>query len=287
MRFAPFAYSLLLASCVLTGACDKNGRHTRSPEDPVAFGTQPSQVGDREKGEYTVALDLSYKLRDVGDQLLHTNLGLSAEFDTEVTAIADGLPSIANVSYRRSREYRVDASGVDDTETWVAGRSYTVEWAGGTSAYGTAEGKSPRREEIAALDRDFARFGSSGSLQAQLRGKTLDVGDTLSVTPGEVMDRFPRSTAEMMQLRLVGFERGCGDRQTAVFDATVAVTTEFWEGVAISSLSGKAEIDVATARPIHIELSGPAKVMRDYGRAPNGEGKATFEATFARAATCR
>jgi hypothetical protein len=260
---------------VSLGACEKSSPGTTTPSGAVLFGSEGSKVGAIEVGEYTVKLDLDYTLEGLAGPRVSTSILRSARYRTEFTAARDGLPIEAKVTYLDGRDYEVDVSGVEDDKTWVSGNSYAIR----VNGFETASGQSVRREEREALDRDFQRFGETGALQAQLRGKSLSVGEVVRLTPGEVMDRFPEANARLLDLRLVGFEQRCG-RQIAIFDASVTVTSEFTEGVTEVALTGQAKFDVASARPVSFALKGAAVVFLEYGRPQNGDGTGSFQAAF-------
>lgn len=265
------------------GACVKKSSGTSSPTGALVFGTEDSKVGAIEVGEYAATLDLNYLLEGLPGPRVHTSILQSARYRTEFLTIKDGLPIEAKVTYLDGREYEVDISGVDDRKTWVSGNSYTIRDDG---LY-TASGARVRREETEALNRDFKRFGDTGALQAQLRGKRLAVGEAVRLTPGELMDRFPDANSQMLELRLVGSEQRCG-RQLATFDASITITSEFAEGVTEVALTGQAKFDVATARPVSFALKGAAVVYLEYGRRKTGDGTGSFQATFDPAAgRCR
>lgn len=275
---APLVQQLLFGGvlAVSVGGCAKNAPGTTTPSGPVQFGTEQSKVGAGEVGDYAVTLDLTHGFDGHQGPIVNTNIQRSARYRTQFVAVRDGLPIEADVTYLAGRDYVVDDGGTEDDETWVSGNTYLIRENG----FQTNRGEAVRREEREALGRDFERMGGTGALQAQLRGKSLAVGDVVRLTPGEIMDRFPDARAQMLELRLVGVRSHCG-RQIAVFDASTVVTSEFWGGVTDVALAGKAEFDVATARPVSFALEGTAVVFADHGSSPNGEGTGSFKAQFA------
>ena len=289
----PSIAGLLLSICSIVGSvsaagCDKNGPRTRTPRGPLAFGTSAAAVGDREGTEYTVKLDLTYEVPFEGEQ--HHSFLRSAQYDSEVLEVRRGLPTAVRVAYRSGREAMIDEYGVDDDETRVGGNRYLVRYEKrDIDIEKESRGKHHASEKM-QLAVDFTRFGGPGALRAQLRGKQLEVGDRVDLSPGEVMDRFaephwgsPSQTADvtsrMLSLELTGVRERCG-RAVAVFDAAMSLTSEFSDGLATAALTGRAEFDVETARPVSIQLRGPVAVAPERGAQDIGEGSASFDARF-------
>ena len=278
--------SLIFASFALLSVvgCER-GTTTRVPSAPLTFGTEPVAVGEVAQVERRGTLSVEFRYLDgsIGGPIT-IQVELSNTHEARVKEVFDGLASAVEVGYVRAREYWGGTEGPIEEHVGVTGNRYLVYSDGGSLDTARADGgRIQSTREVEQLDRDFELLGSPGSLRAQLRGRTVEPGVAIEVTPAEISGLLPDADADLAKLTLVGLEQQCG-REVAVFDATLRTTVWFRRAGARAELQGTLRADVATGQPMAFDFEGPV-VMVDgenrsgAGATVEGKGKAALYAT--------
>ncbi|MCX4247166.1 hypothetical protein [Paraliomyxa miuraensis] len=268
---------------MVASACDKPGEPTRRPSGAVTFGEQATKVGDVFTGDFTAKIDVEHTADGAPSETVHENLLFHSVYELTVLEVDQGLPETVQVHYTGGREYVLSMGDLEDDDHDHLGD--TLEASEGSYRRKGGGGLSDHHDEL-VLDRDVGRIGTPGTIQAQLRGKSLTAGDTLQLTPGEIRDRFNGEDGTMLTLQLTGLTQRC-KREAAVFRAEVEVAAEIENAVVYMKLSGSIEVDVATAMPLTMSLEGPAETAFEFDMARNGGGTASLSGSFGPKGACR
>jgi hypothetical protein len=278
-----FQAALAALGLVVASACDKQAGRTRRPSGTVTFGEQATKVGDSFTGDFTAKIDVEHTADDAPSEIIRENLLFHSVYELTVLEVDRGLPEAVQVHYTGGREYVLSMGDLEDDDHKHLGD--TLEASEGSYQRKGGGGLGDHHGAL-VLDRDVGQIGTPGTIQAQLRGKSLSAGDTLQLTPGEIRDRFNGEDGSMLTLQLTGLTQRC-KREAAVFRAELEVVAEIEQGVVYMKLSGNIEVDLATAMPLTVSLEGPAETALDFDRVRNGGGTASLSGSFGPKGACR
>ncbi len=251
--------------------CEKAGRGLQRPSGATMFGQQTVSVGDTFEGEFIAKIDVGHPSYDgPPHRTVNENLLFHSAYVMQVLEVERGLPEAVSIQYTGGREYTLADGDLTDDDHALLGR--TVEASEG-SFRRPGGGRLGSSWEDLVASRDAGRIGTPGTIQAQLRGKSFTVGQSVRLTPGEIMDRLDGETASMLELRFVGLRERCG-QTVGSFEASLEVAADIEDGVMLSHLTGSIEVDVATAMLVHVALEGASETAEDFDEPPNG-GKGT------------
>jgi hypothetical protein len=138
----------------------------------------------------------------------------------------------------------------------LAGKRY-LAWAEGGAIKATHEdGSAVSPEELDELSQDLDELGKPRPMDEIIAARTWKVGEPYSFTADELArlnatksERTPRGTAMSLELREVAGGR-------AVFAMKTSMQLE-GKATMKMEMNGTATLDVATGRPLAVELGGP------------------------------
>ena len=277
------ALVLALSFTTLVGACDKKPKAKEAPPPAMVkmpADTTPPVVAPPGATAAPIAAGLKLPLaeRKVGVRWTKTddltsNMVLTAPGDRKVTIVGkrhyrdefevvelgpDGMMMKLKASYPEREEGETVDGKAKPKPTPIAGKSYIV-WAKDGKVEATlADGGAVSPEELAELADDLDELGKPRPMDHFMSGRTWKIGEPYQLTADQLAqlaavkgDKAPKQVGITLTLTSV-------DAGTAVFAMQTAMQVDGKADLKID-LSGKISVDVATGRPMAVELSGPLK----------------------------
>ncbi len=284
IRLARLPFVLLTVLALQTSALGES----------VTFSKRPSEVGDVSRQAIDCNLEADLIISQGGQLVESSRQGLQRKQDREFTVLElqQGRPGRARMTYHCSSQVSTrqgEEPNVRDEP--VSGNSYIVTRTGQELQITDVDGHVPSAEEMAILQSNLQAFGLPNPLADFFDGKTVVVGQTVSLPHHLARELlgFTGTVGEIKRfsLKFVRVER-VGGARCAIFETLVQTTSQD-KGHMTLLMKGRLILEIDTCRTVGISMKGPVVVSETHGPAQaqftvstQGEMNVAVRATYAR-----
>lgn len=245
----------------------------RSPAQSVQFARRPSQIGDQVEQMIAHEMQLTTKWRQ-GNEIVNTTTAAAKNHQRRLvstTQVVNGRTQAVLLRYLEAADQRSSSEQQPETSqpttSPVVGKAYRCQRDGEKLIITDEQGNAPPPDEFEIVSADLESVGRPSPLAEFLGGRTVAVGETLSV-PVEMADRvlglqskFGKLTRFDLTLREVRLEGGA---QCAVFQASIEAVSNDSSQLRMI-VSGPLVVQLDTCRAVRTSLAGPIAMSESRG----------------------
>jgi hypothetical protein len=270
-------------SAVQRTAFVRSGNNGQLP--PVRFGRNAARVGDRTEQKLTFEMRLTTSLRQ-GNQIVEKNqttMRIDQQRVVTTTEVADGRAMSVMVRYvaatkqmavieqpASGNEPSAGSNAMPQTVQPVHGKMYRCKREGGEDGklhVFDEAGQDPPSDELEIVSQNMEMIGRANPLAEFLAGKTVAIGETLSLPQDaadrlfNLGDRFGEVNRFELTLRKTLM---ADDVPCAEFVARIDAASNDSSQMRLQ-VEGPLVVQIATCRAVRTELSGPIALSETRG----------------------
>lgn len=238
-----------------------------------------------EKESSAMSMNMAITLKGAKTEKLVMVDNTKIERTVEVLAVSADAVTKIKVTYK-SYEATKTKNGADEPgKVSLAGKSYIVESAGGTTTVTTPEGGAPPADEVKAVKKQFKSLGRPDSLSKSLPDTPIKVGDRVDSVADGLKDLFKEDqsgkekvTVSKAAVKLTAVKDTPAGK-VGVFEYSFDLAIDVQLMIVKMPAKGVAEIRIRDGAPLHITMKSPLTISGSSVGKVTGTGQADMDMT--------